>query len=263
MTEDHLTIRLIGREPLVAASDLLSVLGDALKMLDDVGGSVLPPGEQLAVWHVSRLQVGSPASVGLYGETARQTNAAAQQAEAVVRGMAQLEQGAASVPRHFRLSTLATAKHCIGLTTAGLSAVEFALPGPGEAVRPTVAAIQTIEQLLPRKRETFGTLRGRLETLTQRGRLAFTIWGPAAQGVTCHIGPELLPQAAEHFGQRVAVQGRIQHDEDGTPKAIRVLDLRWIKEAAGLPGFRALEGMDITEGLDSVAHVRGVRDGQD
>ncbi len=76
----------------------------------------------------------------------------------------------------------------------------------------------------------------------------------------CLITAEMLPEARDHFDNRVVVQGIVHYDRGGRPTRIDVQRMRWIKEPEALPSFADLEGINITDGVDAVEYVRGLRD---
>ena len=260
MSDDHLTITVEGQKGVVPLDAFLSILQGTRDVLSDIDGAMYPDGGGVARWELSRMALNSPATLSVRAPVTGPAEVVRRELEAFTQGLVALETDGTYIPPYFGRATLVKARRLAEPLRAGIRSIEFATMD-GKAAAPSMRLAEHIDALLPRKRVGFGSVRGRLETLSQHKGTSFRVWDASGQSVLCSLPPELLPEAALHFGERVVAHGEVQYGDEGLPEKVKVQQVRWIKEPRDLPGFRDLEGIDITAGIDSVEYVRGVRDG--
>jgi hypothetical protein len=111
----------------------------------------------------------------------------------------------------------------------------------------------------------YGSIEGRIETLSVHGNEAFCVWDEVTgQRVECIIPPlhgELLSQAHAAFGERVTVTGTIRYASPGRPCTMRVDSLAVRPSRDRLPRALDLPPVDITGGVDAGEYVRTLRHG--
>jgi hypothetical protein len=97
--------------------------------------------------------------------------------------------------------------------------------------------VANVDALLGVKFKAFGSIEGRLQTISERGSRRFIVYDSLTdRGVRCNIEyDEIMHEAAEAFGRRVYVYGSISYDSFGDPKSIKVEELRVFKENQELP----------------------------
>ncbi len=97
--------------------------------------------------------------------------------------------------------------------------------------------VSNIDLLLGVKSKAFGSIEGRLSTLSERGSKRFIIYDSITdKGVNCYIHDNgILYDAANAFGKRVYVYGMISYDYMGNPKSIKVEYLKVFKDSQDLP----------------------------
>lgn len=114
---------------------------------------------------------------------------------------------------------------------------------------------------------SFGTLKGRVQTISSRGNLKFTLYDAIFdKPVTCYIADGRESQMKDIWGKMVLVTGRVTRDpERGRP--LRVRDIRAIDEVTAVshPDFRAARGIFHWQPGDEPAEViiRHLRDDED
>ena len=68
----------------------------------------------------------------------------------------------------------------------------------------------------------YGTVEGKLDTLSARGGIDFTIYEPIwDKGVNCRVPPRLVDRMQKMWRQRVAAHGMVHYDAEGRPISIR------------------------------------------
>jgi hypothetical protein len=83
-----------------------------------------------------------------------------------------------------------------------------------------------VNRLLGEDIEEYGTVEGRLQTLSERNRPHFAVYDPLTdQPVRCNIQPAQLELAWKAFGRRVAVSGVIRYRKNGQPVSIQAESL--------------------------------------
>jgi len=260
MSDDHLTITVAGQQGVVVLDDFLSILQDTRDILSDIDGAMYPQGGGVVRWELSRMAFGSPPTLGVCAQVNGSAEVVRRELEAFAEGLVALETDGSYIPPYFARPTLVKARSLVGPLRNSIGSIEFATM-EGRVAAPSLRLAEHVDALLPQKRIGFGSVYGRLETLTQHQGTSFRVWDASGRSVLCSIPPELLPEAKVHFGERVVVHGEVQYGDEGLPERIKVQQVRWVKEPRDLPRFRDLEGIDITGGVDSVEYVRGVRDG--
>jgi hypothetical protein len=117
---------------------------------------------------------------------------------------------------------------------------------------------------------TFGAVRGRIQTLSNRGSLRFTLFDTLNdKGVSCYLEPDQQEQLRGLWGQLAVVEGIVVRNRQGQPRSIRhissinplpesdeVRPVRW-QQALGASPLPA--GAKRSESAEAI--IRRLRDG--
>ena len=108
----------------------------------------------------------------------------------------------------------------------------------------TAKTVAHVDSLVGIQSRDWGTIEGKLQTITERRVTKFVVYDPVTDRPThCYFDDEILDEVVDAFGQRVSVSGLIRYRGDGEPVSIDVEE------------FRVLPTDDL---LPSVDEVRGI-----
>jgi hypothetical protein len=260
MSEDRLTIVVAGRDGPVAVASFLSVVRDALGILQDVDASISGQAGVTLDWRIVDASMGSPLSLTIEAGAASEPSIAPQVILACIDGLRALDAGGGQAPRYFREGSLRGAKSLVATLNNDVERISLIAPW-GDQVSPSQHVAANVDQLLPKAHEELGSFTGRLETLSKHGRPYFAIWDDLrGQRIECVIPPEKLGEAHDAFDHRVAVFGNVRYSGADRPVSIKVQQIRPLKDQSELPQAGDLEGINITDGVDPTEYVRRLRD---
>ena len=164
--------------------------------------------------------------------------------DAVADGISQIEEREAR-PDHFSekaLRSLRDLSNVVGRTSNDDTTVRVWVRR--NPIDVTAKAGANVIGLLASKYEDYGSIEGRLQTLTERGRLQFIVyerlWDMQAR---CYIPDNLVKVALSAFGSRVEVYGQIRYRKDGNPVSIDVDEIRAFPATENIPSFRDVHGI--------------------
>jgi hypothetical protein len=139
-------------------------------------------------------------------------------------------------PRHFttralrRLRALTEVVDGLHVTKAEISTAAGVVPLSG-------ALASNLDRLLSTPVKDYGSVEGKLQTLSERGGFHFAVFDQLTDdGIRCEIPQERSAEAWRAFGKRVAVSGEVKYDRGGMPVSIRVEEIYVFPEDSELPG---------------------------
>lgn len=146
----------------------------------------------------------------------------------IADGLAQLEREAVR-PEFFNDKALEEAKR---LATQAKADFPVAIRNGGERTRLSPQLVANVEKILGRPRKSFGTVEGRLDSLSVHTAREFAVWRTDGTRVPCYFGRFLsLDDVLPAVGKRVAARGEVKtHPRTGEPESIEVHDLRILGE---------------------------------
>lgn len=113
-----------------------------------------------------------------------------------------------------------------------------------EPISVTAHSAANVGTILESEHEDYGSIEGRLRTITDRGGVQFVVYEPLwDRPVRCYIPEDLVNQAMEAWRDRVEVYGVIKYRKDGNPISINVDDLVPMIGSAVVPNFRDVHGI--------------------
>ena len=117
----------------------------------------------------------------------------------------------------------------------------------------TDAAAQNAVRILEARPTEVGSIEGRLEMMSVRGRLSFAVWDDLHDSeVRCYIpagNEELYDRAYRAFRKRVSVFGVLRLTEAGEPVSIQVRDIEVFPDPSELPSADEVYGI-LTKGSE-------------
>ena len=127
------------------------------------------------------------------------------------------------------------------------------------------AAIKTLQELLPPRRQEQGSVEGILETISIHGSKKLIIYESLSRkGVTCILPKsESIEQAKEALGKKVVVSGIVHFNIKDEPVKVVIEDLRILGFGKHLPKATELTGSDpnFTGDLTTDEYIREIRRG--
>jgi hypothetical protein len=258
-----MTMEIGGPGP-VPAKLFASALQELLEALAYIDGSLAPACDAPVSWTIAHLSMGSPITVELAPCDERLAERSGRAASMLAAAVEALTNGATDPPLRLPRSALEHTSELVALVDSDITAMRLRASGE-EWISVSVESAQVARRLLRRSEHTeYGTIEGRIETLSIRGRRAFYVWDVVSgHRVECGLGGErgeLLDEAHRAFGKRVAVSGLIRYRGPNEPQSITVDGITVLREADDLPRVSDYPPIDITGGVDAVTYVRGLRD---
>ena len=108
----------------------------------------------------------------------------------------------------------------------------------------THKTVANVSQILAGEHEDYGSIDGRLQTVTERGGLQFVVYEPLwDRPIRCKIPEHLTEVAIKNFRNRVEVYGLIKYRKDGKPISIQVDDIVPFPPKERIPSFREVHGL--------------------
>lgn len=160
---------------------------------------------------------------------------------AVRVGLHSLESGAKERPAHFNDSAMNAVKELSSLVEKD---VFVKIGGSGQIERLSAQSIASVDSVLEASYADFGTIEGKLQSISGRKGYQFTIYEDLTDhGVKCFFGPDLLEQVFTAFERRISVWGKIRYRKDGTANSIHVEGFRIFRKSEELPQIKDIVGI--------------------
>jgi hypothetical protein len=163
---------------------------------------------------------------------------------AVSQGLDQIENSGAQ-PKHFSERAIKSLKELadvVGTTESDDTFIR--VWARKEPLKITHKSTAHIAELLASEHEDYGSIEGKLRTVSDKGGLHFIVEEPLRkQTVRCYIPDQLIETAMANFRNRVEVYGRIKYRKDGKAVSIDVDDIVQFPQKASIPSFRDVHGV--------------------
>jgi len=215
-------------------------------------------------WVVTDLQLSSLAVVVESQSKIENKNAGPKVVNLCVTGMKQLEEEGVTPP-YFPEHSLKLSKKLVGMIGKnGATGIEISSPIiPTHIATLSPKAAVNIDELLPTKYSSLGSVEGKIETLSIHKTTKFVVYHAITQrAIACKFDQNQLEQIKNILGRRVNVYGTISYNAKGEPLRVEdIIDIRLLKEEHELPTIKDIYGIDpdFTGGLDSVEYLRRLR----
>lgn len=208
MAKDTLTLALNGEVPFDEYTDAISHFHTLVNALSAELGVA-----DIVEWFVHDLQAGS-ATATIRGEsekpeeTERVIDAYADVAKALLQGH----------PPAFGTSVVRAATGITRILNTRITSIRFETADVDVVITstPTITATETV-------RTALGAVEGRVQTLTERKSLRFTLYdGLHDRAVSCYVREDQQETMRDWWGKRAIVEGEVSRDiESGRPIAVR------------------------------------------
>lgn len=169
--------------------------------------------------------------------------------DAIQTGLAALEIGNDIWPEHFSEKALEAAKtmgEVLSKSEGELSTVQVRYNG--QTTKMSSQSIASVDQLLQGKYVDHGTVEGRIQVLSRRGKTRFSIDDDiSGRNINCYFPSELWDDVLQSFDpkmdRRVSVSGPILYRHDGAPVNITVEKFRVLRPKNELPSWNDVLGI--------------------
>jgi len=228
-----LTLNIKGEK--ITAEKLRSSIGSFYAFIDEVASEV--SGQRRPIRWIVRVKKGSIILIN-EPEIVRDLSPKVTDAifESIKRGVDSLGKEAIR-PAHFSDRALEYLQDLASIPkerTNGLEAISIKVETKSYKLTPYVIA--NVDSILGVYSKAFGSIEGRLSTLSERGGLKFIVYDSLTdKPIRCDISEEFFIEATKAIRKRVYVYGLISYDKNGVPKSIRVDELRAFPERDKLP----------------------------
>lgn len=104
--------------------------------------------------------------------------------------------------------------------------------------------IANINEVLGCKYEAYGSLEGKLQTISSRAGLNFILYETLTdKPVRCTLNDDLLPTALGSFNKRVYVFGNLKYNSNNDPVSISVQEIHVFSDNENIPTFGEMKGI--------------------
>ncbi len=258
-----LRVEIQGRPREITLTAFLIAIDNVRRILADLEEAVSPTNSAALEWVVTDLRMGSLAIALESQQTGDDTDIAPIVTRAFVDGMEIIEKEGRTPP-YFSEHSMRCAQRVVNLIgrdgTTGLEVADF-----DHVAQLSAQAAASVGQLVKVRSKSFGSVEGRLETVSVHRGSKFVVYHTrTGKGITCTLAEDrLLEQAIAVLGKRAIVIGTVYANARGEPMRIQVQSLRHIVEDSELPRIEDIGGSDpgLTGDLSTEEYIRSVRGG--
>ena len=255
----------------IPANSLIGGLRNFLSILQELGKR--PEKEDQLIWTVTDMNIGSPAEV-VFSQVLKPgtTELTADFEDPLVSflfdGIEHLHQNS-TIPRHFNENIL-KAIRSIGLTVAEEEDEKAEVRCIGSnghsdsSIEITRVVAKHADEILSQSRWSYGSVRGRLESVTVHGRNSFRIYDSiTGKGVPCYFKEDLFEKVRKSLARRVLAYGRKKQDLFGNIHSLSdITEIRPLETTIEMPNLDELPKWDLG-GKSSEDYVRELWHGEE
>lgn len=258
MTSPKLRLLLVPRNVAVSASSFIRALDQAHGLLEEIDRT-MSGGRYSLTWFIGG--VGNPRPwvefVPELLDGARDIRS--EVIGAAIDGLEAISRGP-TTPAFFSEEALERAKGLASILGRDVATIRVLADHRDVEINQTIAA--HVEALLGKRYEDIGSVEGSLEAISVHGRRYFNVYDAlTGRRVECAFEPDMQEKAAHALGKRVWVRGLVSYTAQGKPLSVRVMQFEEFPPREVLPSTATMQGLvDLTDGIDSVEHVRRLRD---
>lgn len=104
----------------------------------------------------------------------------------------------------------------------------------------------------------YGAIEGRVQTLSSRNELSFTLYDAFGRGIPCHLKKGDEDMMRDAWEKWVIVEGRVRRDATGKPLSIRRITDVVVRESGDPEGYREARGA-VPVGPDAISSEEAIR----
>ena len=293
MNGEVLTIELTGKTDAIPLESFLEVISNTLGILQEIDANMSEATSATLDWRIVGASLNSPLLLTIAGLALLGVGDSGQVINAYLHGLDRIESGVVEVPPYFTENAVRKTQKLVGVLNGELRKVRFSGSDGIKAtsVVPSVKSLDAVSVILEHHaQESLGdavttapviqlrayasnyveekaTLIGTLEMLSVHGKKPkFVIYDPLTQeDIDCFFAEERYEEVKAALPKntstpyRVEVTGKAKFNKKGHPVSIIVEQFRRLRDKSELPGFKDLEGINFTSGLDPTEYVRRLR----
>ncbi len=223
-------------------------------------------------WYISRLHNNGTLLLELLsrqrqgkGQIAETKDVSTEVAASFLTGLDNLEHHGTSPPYLTDVGMRKVKKMVSLIHKNGAKGFVASAPDGHQSVDVSVKSSKTIDELLPVKTESVGSVEGRLEAISIHGGKKFVIYHSISKkAVNCHFDQEwIMDKVLQTLGSRITVFGEIFSNAKGEPIRVAVSDFELVEQTRRLPTVLELTGSDpnFTGALSTDEYVQSNRRG--
>jgi hypothetical protein len=257
-----LTLQIEGALGTISVSAFTEAVKNFWAMLRDIDAGVSGVQKGSLNWAITNLSTGSLAiQAEPTPRDARKRNYAPDVMHQSVRGLTILERDGLTPP-YLTDSGMNNARSFVKLI--GRDGVTgYRIANTSESIVLTASASANIEQLLPTRYTTIGSVEGRLEAINLHGRKPRLIVYHAItrKAVTCNFDASDIEAAKSALGKRVVVAGDVEYNAKHEPLRIRGSSISEMPLDSDLPNVASMKGRipDLTGAISTEEYIRSIR----
>jgi len=163
---------------------------------------------------------------------------------AVKNGFLEIEQHGGR-PTHWSDATLRNAKEMASVYSPDAKALNTIRVASDDGFASvTQNTVEHVDTLVGKDRYAFGTVEGRLRTVTESGGLHVVVQDAlTSNNIRCFFEDPDTDRFVAAFKKRVCVYGEIRYSRDGVPLSIKASDLRVMRDESKLPSIQKMIGI--------------------
>ena len=258
-----LRLRIVGELGQISLRGFLTALDSTLSVLRDLDSGVSREPSGSLDWVVTNLSVGSLCLEVEPRSRFEDKNVGPEVVAAFVAGLGQIEAEGTTPPYFSDIAMQKTRRLLKLIGRQGMAGLE--VTSPERRVEITARASANIDQLIPIRRRSIGSIEGMLEMISIHSKPRFVVYhGRTRKAVTCRFGGEdMLEAAKEALGKRVLVLGVVHSNARGEPMRVDPERIRTFRDPRDLPASAELKGIDpdFTGEMTTEEYLRSVRNG--
>lgn len=259
-----LRLRLEGEPKTIYISALSVAVNNWVKVLSDLDSGISGEPKGSLDWVVSNLASnGSLVISAEYRSRLEQQNFGPRVSEAAINGFRLLEYEGLTPP-YLSEAGIGYAKRMVKLVgNQGVSGI--GVENTSESVQLSARASVHIDQLLPVRHSTLGSVEGKLEMISIHGkRPQFLVYHHRThKAIRCTFSTEMLDRVKDALGERVIAMGQVHLNGKNEPVRVDLQQLRVLRAEKDLPSIADITGIDpdFTGELSTAEFLRSIRGG--
>jgi len=257
----QLRFELKGEPSSIGLKAFATAVSNWLRVLADIDSAISGEPNGSLEWVVSDLKIGS-LSISAEARSLKEgRNVAPDVSRAFVHGFRILE-NEGSTPPYLSENGMKNSKTILRLI--GRDGVAgFRVGYQNEDIELSARASANIDQLLPARRHSLGSVEGKLEMINLHGKVPrFIVYHHRThKAVTCKFSTDRLVEVKEALGKRVIISGSVQYNGKGEPLRVALDHMRVLRSNSELPTISQMRGYapNLTGEMTTAEYMRSIR----
>jgi hypothetical protein len=256
-------LEIAGKAGSISLLAFIGAMQNELKILSDLDSALSGEPKGTLDWVVTDLALGSLVVEAESRSRLEDRNIGPEVAEAFVSGLYQLE-NEGTTPPYLSDVGMQSAKRLLKMIgndgTSGL-----VVSTPFRKVELSAKASANIDQLLPARYQSVGSIEGKMEMISIHGAPRFIVYlARTHKAVKCTFDRDRwLDKVKDALGHRVYVSGIVHSNSRGEPLRVEIDDIRRLRKQEELPTITEIGGIDpeFTGDMSTDEYLRSIRVG--